>query len=112
MKELICWSRISGYMTSCWKRLADDPTINLRVLAWETFTGEDQSAFDGTITAGLNCRLLSTAERGNTKLIEEEIREFAPDVIVVPGWISPAYTAAILNLRANRPAIVMGMDTP
>ncbi|MEO2012812.1 MAG: glycosyltransferase family 4 protein [Fuerstiella sp.] len=112
IRILICWSRVSGYMAACWKRLAAVPEMNLRVVAWSTNANADQSAFAGSIVDGVNCRLLSTSERGDGQIIQDEIAEFQPDVVVIPGWMSDAYTTSILKLQKNGPAVVMGMDTP
>ena len=99
-------------MAASWRRLNNDTDVDLRVVAWATSDVADQSAFDESIVEGLNCRLLAQDERNDLSIIESEIRSFQPDVLVVPGWVNPAYTACVQGLGKTRPAIVMGMDTP
>lgn len=99
-------------MAACWKQLSQQPDVQLRVVAWATSPTVDQSCFDASITEAIDCRLLSVAERNDADIIEHEINSFHPDVVVIPGWLSPAYTTVVLRLKENRPGIVMGMDTP
>ena len=99
-------------MAACWKRLAAVSDVDLRVVTWSTSAKADQSSFDTSIVDGINCRLLSADERRDSQIIQDAIAEFRPDVVVIPGWMSDAYTAGVLQLKKDRPAVVMGMDTP
>ncbi|REK46558.1 MAG: glycosyltransferase [Planctomycetota bacterium] len=109
---LFCWSRLSGYMAACWRHLAQRPDVDLRVLAWSTASPSDHADFAETVASGVDCRLLSAQDRTNFERIEQEACEFAPDVLVISGWMSPAYTKLVQRLRPRVRQVVMGMDTP
>lgn len=99
-------------MAACWRKLAQDPEIDLRVIAWATNSSVSQSAFQPSIMDGVSCRLVSGDKNDDVDLVSSEVNDFRPDVLVIPGWMSKAYTSCVLQLGANRPAVVMGMDTP
>lgn len=112
MRVLICWCRVSGYIGACWRRLSELENVDLRVVAWSTAEGRDQSLFDEAVVDGVNCRLLSFEERDDVELVRKEIKEWNPDIIVTSGWASAAYRSAIQSLGAERPATMMAIDTP
>lgn len=112
MRVLICWTRISGYATACWKRLTEQPDIDVRVVAWDTRSQSDNCAFQQSLVEGLNCRLLRESERTRLDILNLEVSSFRPDVVVIPGWMSPAYSSCVERWGIDRPMVVMGMDTP
>ena len=99
-------------MAACWKRLSDDPEIELRVIAWSTGKESGAPAFDDSITNGIDCELLSEAQRSNTDRILNSIQRFRPEVLVIPGWLSESYVRCVERLGPTPPKVVMAMDTP
>ncbi|MCA9050476.1 MAG: glycosyltransferase [Planctomycetaceae bacterium] len=111
LRVLVVWSRVSGYITACWRQLAGYPDIDLRVVAWNT-SASDNCTFDQAVVSGINCRTLNGAERADDGVLRSEVARFSPDVIVTAGWISSAARELVQNLDEDRPRIVMAMDTP
>src|SRR5881394_1301074 len=92
MRVLFCWSHISGYMAACWRALAGRPDVDISVLAYRS--GDAQADFKDDLVAGLPARLLSDLEQRDVNLVRSLVLDARPDVLVIPGWSSPAYQAA------------------
>ena len=58
MKVVICWSHISGYITSCWRALAERGDVDHAILAFQS-SNTGTIAFDDELVRGLPCTLMS-----------------------------------------------------
>jgi glycosyltransferase involved in cell wall biosynthesis len=110
MKVVICWSNISGYMTSCWRALSALGNVDYALIAFQSNTG--QIAFEDSLVQGLPARLLTPAEQSDTSLIRSLVLEHKPDIVVIPGWFHEPYLALARDGSLNGAQFIMTMDTP
>ncbi|MEQ8879857.1 MAG: glycosyltransferase family 4 protein [Cyclobacteriaceae bacterium] len=107
LRIVFCWSDISGYMAACWKALAAHPEVDLRIYA---FGNNDETNFNPELTKGLD--ILWVDRSPDQKKLEEEVCEYAPDVIVLCGWFVPAYRKLPSSNKLKLTKFVLAMDTP
>lgn len=103
---------MSGYMASCWRCLSDDHGVDTRVVAWSTEGSSDNAQFRDSVMHGINCRILNPEERENTEILEDFVRNWEPDVIVVAGWKVKTYNIMTENYASKGCKIVLCMDNP
>jgi glycosyltransferase involved in cell wall biosynthesis len=104
----LCWTDISGYMTACWRALAAMPDVELNIIAFEP----SSESFAQELTRGLKCRLLTTAERSDDRLVANLIAQTRPQVVYLSGWYVPAYRKVIFSEEFEGVAKWIGVDTP
>src|ERR1700722_10506227 len=109
MRIVICWTHYSGYMAACWRALAARPGVELSVIAWTLDSGW-QASFDPAVLGGLDCRLLSAAERGDVHKITDLVVEKHPKVLVLPGWAHRPYRILAADPALAHVRRVMTMD--
>lgn len=111
LRVLFCWAHISGYMASCWRRMASDPTIDLHVIA--LIPGASANvAFNDTVMAEIPSTLIPDEKLPGSTKVREIALAHKPDVIVLCGWHLPEFVN-LANERAFADAkFIMGMDTP
>jgi glycosyltransferase involved in cell wall biosynthesis len=110
MRVVICWTHFSGYMAACWQALSKRPGVELSVLAM-SLDATWQADFDPALLSGIDCRLLSPAERADGELVRDLVLDKQPDVVVLPGWFYPAYRALAFDPALASKRRVMTMDT-
>jgi glycosyltransferase involved in cell wall biosynthesis len=103
------WSDISGYMAACWRKLHQQPNINLTVIAFQAHTA---IAFNDEIMHGIPSRLLDFDERYNYQLIKQLVLATNPDIIVLCGWLHHPYRCLASDSDLSHVKFVMAMDTP
>jgi glycosyltransferase involved in cell wall biosynthesis len=110
VKILFCWTDISGYMAACWRALAAREGVAVTVLA----SGPGAAAaFDASLMHGLHWIRLSRGDRTDATAIQSHVSRLAPDVIVIAGWLSPAYRRMAYRVAASaRTRLILAMDTP
>lgn len=109
MKIVFCWSNISGYMASCWRELAGRPGVELHVVAY----GDSQeSDFGCDLMDGVSWTSLEEAKRSDAGFISRSVADLEPDVVVLAGWLNPAYVALTALPNFSKVHFMMGMDTP
>ncbi len=111
MKVVICWSHISGYITSCWRALAARGDIDLSIVAFQS-SNASTFAFDDSLVSDLRCRLLTDSEQADAGLIRDIVASHRPDVVVIPGWFVPTYVALTRDPKLAGTTFIMTMDTP
>ena len=109
MKVVFCWSNISGYMAACWRELSLNPGVDLHVLA---YGDSKESGFGAGLMKDVSWRSLDTAEREDGELIKREVLGQQPDIVIIAGWLSPAYVKLVSDPDFDGVRFVMGMDTP
>jgi glycosyltransferase involved in cell wall biosynthesis len=112
VRVTFCWPEISGYMAACWRSLAGRAGVDVRIIGFRSGVAGMIAAFADETVAGLDCRLLSPAERDDATLIESLVAEQSPDVVVLPGWLHAPYAALASSPRLVGARFVMIMDTP
>lgn len=87
MKVLFCWTGITPAMLACWKALASQPGVHVKLLI--ELPRKSDTAFDSqALVAGLDASLHFCDEPLDKPLLVQHVRSFAPDAIVVLGWHS------------------------
>ena len=111
MKVVICWTSVSGYMTSCWRALAASPGVDLRLVMFPTHSAAN-APFDLNLTRGLACEALDERYLDAADHVAGLVAAHRPDVVVVPGWAVPAFTTLPFDPRLAGVRFIMAMDTP
>jgi glycosyltransferase involved in cell wall biosynthesis len=112
MRVVICWSHISGYMTSCWRALsALGGDVDYSLLAFQS-SNTGTIAFEDDLVRGLPCRLLSEEEQADEPLVRSLVLAAKPDVVVIPGWFHQPYVKLATDPALAGAKFMMTMDTP
>jgi glycosyltransferase involved in cell wall biosynthesis len=107
-RVVFCWSNISGYMAACWRALAREPGVDLRVFAYAESSASD---FSHDLMAGLAWTPLGVGER-EPERVAQKVAALLPAAVVIPGWLDAAYRSLPSNGALRGTRFVMGMDTP
>jgi len=86
-----------------------DPNIDLRVLAYGDSV---QTSFDHEIMGDVDWLPLSRSDRFDSRLVKERAIDFNPDIIVIAGWLNPAYVNLTKAPELTSKRFIMAMDTP
>lgn len=110
MRIVVLWAGISGYMVACWRAMAGTPNTQLRVIASAPSAA---APFSESMLRGIDHRLLSSTDIQNTKVLERELDETKPDLILISGWANHAYRQ-ILQKRSpgTSRCYTVCVDTP
>lgn len=109
MKIVICYMGYAGYTAVCWRELASRPGVSLKVYAKAQNYGYDLGILDGLdVTVVPEGEFRSSAFQ---KRLTDEIVAYAPDVIFVDGWASPAYVQVVRDARLKHVRKILCMDT-
>lgn len=87
MKVFFLWTGFTSYMADCWRRLAAEPDVELRV--WIEEKRQSGTAFDpSSVMRGINYAWKYSDEITPEvqRQLESEILDFSPDVLFVVGW--------------------------
>lgn len=113
MRIAICWSNISGYMSACWRSLAQAPGVELKVWAYAPKSQGSEAPFDAQrLLPGIDCTLLNETQRSDGNELTRQLTDWRPALILVAGWMTPAYTAALRSPALASAHKVMGLDMP
>lgn len=105
MRVALLWTRMSGYLNACLRELASRPGVELLV----AHEAPNQDApFAGGQFSWMTRRIEypSTPDR---EALLEQVRAFAPDVLLVSGWHIGAFRHVLQHLRPT-PLRVLCMD--
>lgn len=109
VRALFLWTDISGYMATCWRALAADSDVRVRVMAYGSSRATD---FHHDLMAGLDWLPLDDARRFDPGFLASNVEAWDPHVVVVSGWLNRAYRRLpSLTARAGR-RFFMTMDMP
>jgi glycosyltransferase involved in cell wall biosynthesis len=109
LRVVFCWSDISGYMAACWRALSERDDISAKILAYGS---SNATNFSRETMDGIDWHPLDEKGRQDADRIAEVVASHKPDVIVVAGWLNPAYTALAARSEFANVRFVMTMDTP
>jgi glycosyltransferase involved in cell wall biosynthesis len=99
-------------MAACWKALAAAGGVDLSVVALRPSAHGGLAPYSDSIVAGLDCRLLGDREARDEQWVAALVAERRPEVIVIPGWVLPAYMKLPNHPALRDKRFVMTMDTP
>jgi glycosyltransferase involved in cell wall biosynthesis len=114
MRIAICWTDISGYMAACWRALAAQPGVSMRILCFAPASATSSAApFDQGMLAGLDVHFLTPDKRNDPTCIRAKVIEFAPTAVLIPGWAYESYNNLVGDRDLARSCrFAMAMDTP
>lgn len=77
-----------------------------------SYGSNKDTPFANELMQGVMWTPLNDSERSDKLIVAQKVAELAPDIVVIAGWLNPAYTALIRNKAFAETAFVLGMDTP
>jgi len=96
MKIAFVWTGFTSYMADCWRTLAAQPDVDLKIWVEQVRKGDIAFKPD-TLMRGLDFQWRYSDEIGEVerRAAEEEIAAFRPDVLFICGWARnwPPYLA-------------------
>lgn len=107
MRITLLWQGISGYLTACWKALSATPGIELSILSSPSFLN-----YDTTMLSGLDCHVMSEAEKNDPEFSKAWIMQRRPQVIILAGWINPTWNHFPHLPEFQNTPFVLAFDTP
>lgn len=108
----ICWTDISGYMAACWRALAADPAVDLKVIAFEPADSKE-AVFDRSVMEGVPHELITReAAMNDPARVGAMVRAHNPRVLSVPGWYYRGYSALVDDPALRDARRLMSMDNP
>lgn len=110
-RVLILWSRLSGYSLACWRSLAGLPNLRLRAVAWAVDQASEGVGFKPREDDDF-LNLVPRERRYDEPYLRQVVEEYAPDAVLVAGWLSPTYRSFITNSLPGNVPVIMGVDTP
>jgi glycosyltransferase involved in cell wall biosynthesis len=103
---LILYSNLSGYTAACQRALRERRGVELMVFHWpET----PEAPFDENIYAHIDHR--HDKGRYTRSEILARARDFAPDAVLMVGWMDADYLAVARALRREGVPVIAGSDT-
>ncbi len=106
MRLAVLYTRLSGYIAACLEAYRVSANATLLIFAWPA---EENAPF-------VDVSFLRLGEiRDRSKLdeqqIEQMLRSFRPDAVLVSGWIDHGYRRVCRHLKASGIPVVAGCDT-
>ena len=111
MNILFAWTGVTGYMGDCWRALAAQPGVRLKVMVEAPLAVED-AAFDAMHELrGLDCTMVERGKPFDRDAIRGAVIGFKPDALFVVGWHAalPRFLATDGALRDIRKIIVFDL---
>jgi glycosyltransferase involved in cell wall biosynthesis len=107
LRVAFCWAGISGYMAACWRTLSQSPSVRVKV-----FASLDNSNYDyaNSIMTGIDWHPLQTNAPSAADVLEKVLIDFAPDVIVIAGWMIESYRELVVRKTMMNSAMIVVMD--
>jgi glycosyltransferase involved in cell wall biosynthesis len=106
MKLAILYTELAGYMAACLEEYRAQTGATLLVFARPA---EKNAPFKANNFSRLG-EILDRSKLGQEQ-IEEHVRKFGPDAVLVSGWSDPAYNRICRRLKAAGIPVVAGCDT-
>ena len=106
MKIVICSMGYSGYSAACWRSLAAMPDVKLAI-----YTPRTAYPYEGDILAGLDAKVLDSAELADIRRFCDTIVGEKPDAITISGWALPAFKALAYDKRLQNVRKLVSMDS-
>jgi glycosyltransferase involved in cell wall biosynthesis len=112
VSAVFCWVEVNGYMASCWQALAKRAGIKVSVVAGSAGSVVAENRFGDDLVAGLDAEILDAESFGSQVRVADAVLAHKPDVVLIPGWLNPAFSALAFDRRLDHAKFIMGLDTP
>lgn len=112
MRVVVWWELLSGYMAACWRALAEQPGVELFVIAKQTELATANAAFSPSLLDGIPSALLPPEEAMDADRVAACLGGQPPDVLLIAGWRNPAYLKVLARPELARTKVVLATDTP
>lgn len=106
MRVVVLYTRLSSYMAACLREFRIQTDAELLIYAKPS---QPNAPFSGNSFSGLD-GILDRSTFSETE-IENHVRAFRPDAILVSGWGDPAYSRICRKLKATGVPVIAGCDT-
>jgi|688.fasta_scaffold01052_31 glycosyltransferase involved in cell wall biosynthesis len=111
MNIAFLWTGVTGPMVSCWKALAAQPGVRVKVFV--ELARRDDSAFDHVeMLDGLDSAVLFAVDYLDQDSLRLAVRSFEPDVIIAIGWRSQMVRSIVESAEFARVAKIFAFDMP
>ena len=110
MRVVICWTGISGYLSSCWQALAQLEGVDLKLIC--SGGGSANAPYNHDLVGDLHCQFLSLEEMNDVAAVSSAVSSHQPDIVVICGWHIPGYRHLPYLPELGKARFIMGMDTP
>lgn len=111
MKIAFFWTGVTGPMVSCWKALACQPAVRVKVFV--ELARRDDSAFDHLeMLDGLDSEVLFSEDQLDRNALGHAVRAFDPDVIIAIGWRSPMVRSVVESSAFAGVPKIFAFDMP
>jgi glycosyltransferase involved in cell wall biosynthesis len=111
LRIVICWIGVSGYLAAGWRALAARKGVDLRLVLFPTI-GSGSAPFRPDLTAGLPVDSLDEGHVEEVDRVAALVAAHRPDVVVIPGWATPAFRGLPFRKELEGAKFVLAMDTP
>lgn len=112
MRVVVWWELLSGYMAACWRALAEQPGIELFVIVKQAELAKTNAAFSPSLLDGIPSIVLPPEEAMDADRVAGCLGGQPPDVLLIAGWINPAYPKVLARPELARTKLVLATDTP
>lgn len=111
MNIAFLWTGVTGPMVSCWKALAAQPGVRVKVFV--ELARRDDSAFDhAEMLDGLDSAVLFADDHLDQGALRLAVRSFDPDVIIAIGWRSRMVRSIVESAEFAGVAKIFAFDMP
>lgn len=107
MKILFVWTGLTSYMGDCWRKLAAEPGVALKVIV--AVREQDGTAFEAAdVLRGLDYEVVT----GGSNVVSDRVVAWRPDVMFVVGWRNRVCRALVEDARLASVPKVCCFDMP
>ena len=107
MKILFVWTGVTSYMADCWRRLAAEPGVELKVIVEQVASGKEFEA--ERVLAELDYQLVGQHPGNSTP---EQSNNWKPDILFAVGWHSQVVRSFVTRADWRKVPKVCCYDLP
>ena len=110
MRIAIGWTKLSGYMTACWRELVNRPGVEFTAVL-----SAPRGLFDERLLDGIPHRLVDADDLYQGRIRDEvcgHLLDFKPDLLIMAGWFVKSYKPILADPPGGDTRLVMTMDNP